>query len=167
MDRKAYRLQSMGLQRVGHNRAIALSLSDSLLKQGRYLANKALVFLVVIYGCESWTIKKAEGWRIDAFELWCWRRLFESPWDCKEIQPVHPKGNQSWIFMGRTDAEAETPLLWPPDVKSWLMRGQRMRWLDGITDTMNMNLSKLQEWVMQGSLVCCSPWGGKELNTTE
>ena len=66
-------------------------------------------------GCESWTIKKAERRRIDAFELWCWRRLFESPLDSKEIQPVHPKGNQSWIFIGRTDAEAETPILWPPD----------------------------------------------------
>ena len=69
---------------------------------------KAMVFPVVMYGCESWTIKKAEHWRIDAFELWCWRRL-ESPLDCKEIQPFNPKGNQSWAFTGRTDAEAETP----------------------------------------------------------
>ena len=60
-----------------------------------------------MYGCESWTIKKAERWRIDAFELWCWRRL-ESPLDCKEIQPAHPKGDQSWVFIGRTDVEAET-----------------------------------------------------------
>ena len=81
---------------------------------------KAMVFQVVMYGCESWTIKKAERWRIDTFELWCWRRL-ESPLDCKELQPVHPKGNQSWIFIGRTDAEAETPILWPPDVKNWLI----------------------------------------------
>ena len=55
---------------------------------------KAMVFPVVMYGCESWTVKKAERRRIDAFELWCWRRLFESPWDCKEIKPVNPKGNQ-------------------------------------------------------------------------
>ena len=81
---------------------------------------KAMVFPVVMYGCESWTIKKAELWRTDAFELWCWRRL-ESPLDCKEIQPVHPKGDQSWTFIGRTDAEAETPLLWPPDSKNWLI----------------------------------------------
>ena len=74
------------------------------------------VFPVLMYGGESWTIKKAEHRRTDAFELWCWR----SPLDCKEIQPVHPKANQSWIFIGRTDAEAETPILWPPDAKNWL-----------------------------------------------
>ena len=81
---------------------------------------KAMVFPVVMYGCESLTIKKAEHQRTDAFELWCWRRL-KSPLDCKEIQPVHPKGNQSRIVTGRTDAEAETPILWPPDVKNWLI----------------------------------------------
>ena len=64
--------------------------------------------------------KKAECQRIDAFELWCWRRL-ESPLDCKEIQPVHPKGDQSWVFIGRSDAEAETPILWPPHAKNWLI----------------------------------------------
>ena len=78
---------------------------------------KAMVFPVVTYGCESWTIKKAEHRRTDPFELWCWRRL-ESPLDCKEIQPVHPEGDQSWAFIGRTDVEAETPILWPPDAKS-------------------------------------------------
>ena len=78
---------------------------------------KAMVFPVVMYECESWTIKKAEHQRIDTFELWCWRRL-ESPLDSKEIQPVHPKGNQSRVFIGRTDAVAETPILWPPDVKN-------------------------------------------------
>ena len=78
---------------------------------------KAMVFPVVMYECESWTVKKAEHHRIDAFELWCWRRLL-SPLDCKEIQPVHPKGDLSWVFIGRTDAEAETPVLWPPHVKS-------------------------------------------------
>ena len=76
-----------------------------------------MVFPVVMCGCESWTIKKAEHQRIDAFDQWCWRRL-ESPLDCKKIQPVHPKGDQSWVFIGRTDVEAETPILWPPDVKS-------------------------------------------------
>ena len=79
---------------------------------------KAMIFPVVVYGCESWTVKKAERRRMDAFELWCWRRHIESPLDCKEIQPVHPKGDQSWVFIGRTDAEAETPILWPPDAKS-------------------------------------------------
>ena len=78
---------------------------------------KAMVFPVVMYGCESWTVKKAEYRRIDAFELWCWRRLFESPLDSKKIQPVHPK-DQSWVFIGRTDVEAETPILWPLDAKT-------------------------------------------------
>ena len=78
---------------------------------------KAMVFPVVMYGCESWTVKKAECRRIDAFELWCWRTL-ESPLDCKEIQPVHSEGDQSWDFFGRTDAKAETPILWPPHAKS-------------------------------------------------
>ena len=78
---------------------------------------KAMVFPVVMYGCESWTVKKAECQKIDAFELWCWRRL-ASPLDCKEIQPVHPQGNQSWVFIGRNDAKAETPVFRPPDVKS-------------------------------------------------
>ena len=78
---------------------------------------KAMVFPVVMYGCESWTVKKAEHQRIDVLELWCWRRL-ERLLDCKEIQPVHSKGDQSWVFNGRTDAEAETPVLWPPHAKS-------------------------------------------------
>ena len=78
---------------------------------------KAMVFPVVMYGCESWTVKKAECRRIDAFELWCWRRL-ESPLDCKEIQPVHSEGDQSWVFFGRNDAKAETPVLWPPHTKN-------------------------------------------------
>ena len=110
---------------------------------------KAMVFPVVIYGCESWTIRKAEHRRIDAFEPVVLEKTFESPLDCKEVQPVHPKGDQSWVFIGRTDAKAETPILWPPDAKNWLIwidpdarknwgqeeKGwQRMRWLDGITD---------------------------------
>ena len=91
-------------------------------KQRHYFVNKGLssqsyVSPVVMYGCESWTINKAECQRIDAFELWSWKKL-ESPLDCKEIQPVHPKGDQSWVFIGRTDVEAETPIPWPPDAKS-------------------------------------------------
>ena len=78
---------------------------------------KAMVFQVVMYGCESWTVKKAECRRIDTFELWCWRTL-ESPLDFKEIQPVNSKGDQPWVFFGRNDAKAETPVLGPPHAKS-------------------------------------------------
>ena len=87
---------------------------------------KAIVFPVVMYGCESWTVKKAERQRIDAFELWCWRRLLRVPWTArrsnqsilKEIQPVHSEGDQPWDFFGRNNAKAETPVLWPPHAKS-------------------------------------------------
>ena len=135
-----------------------------------------------MYGCESWTMKKAERWRIDALELCCWRRLL-SPLDCKEIQPVHPKGNKSWIFIGRTDAEAETPVLWPPDAKNWLIRkdpdaGKDWRWEE--KGTTEEEMVGWHHWLDghefeqapgvgdgQGSLVCCSPWGCRELDMTE
>ena len=81
---------------------------------------KAMVFPVLMYRCESWTIKKVEHWRIDAFELWHWRRLLGVSWTAKSSNQSILEKNQSWIFIGRTDAEAETPILWPPDVKSWL-----------------------------------------------
>ena len=79
---------------------------------------KATVFPVVMYGCNSWTIKKAECQGIDAFQLWWLEKTLESPLECKEIQQVHPNADQSWVFIGRTDAEAETPILWPPDTKN-------------------------------------------------
>ena len=112
------------------------------------------VFPVVMYECEKWTVTKAEGQRIDAFKLWCWRRLLRVP--CKEIQPVHPKGDQSWVFFGRTDAKLKLQyfghLMQRADsLEKTLMLGgivgrrrrgrQRMRWLDGITDLMDMSLS--------------------------
>ena len=144
---------------------------------------KAMVFPVVMYGCESWTMKKAERWRIDAFELWCWRRLSRVPWTARRSNlKLDPKGNQSWIFIRRTDAEAEIPILWPPDVKSWLIwkdpdAGKDWRQEENGTtedemavaspDSMDLSLSKLGVRDGQGGLVCCSPWGHKESDTTE
>ena len=108
-------------------------------------------------------------------------KTLESPLDCKEIQPVHPKGDQSWIFIGRTDAEAEAPILWPPDAKNWLVwkdpdAGRVWRWEEKGTTEEEMigwhHRLNRHEFVLgiddgQGSLVCCSPWGHKVLNTTE
>ena len=145
---------------------------------------KDMVFPVVKYGCESW-----ESW---ALKNWCFwtvvlEETLENPLDCKEIKPVNPKENQSWVFIGRTDAEA--PILWPPDATHWkrpwchslektLMLGkiegrrrwgwQRMRWLDGITDLNGHEFEQApRDGEGQGSLVCCSPWGGKKLDMTE
>ena len=143
---------------------------------------KAMVFPVVMYGCESWTIKKSEHRRINVFELWCWRRLFESSLDCKQIKPVHPKGNQPWIFTERADVEAEAPIIWPPNAKSqligkdldagrdWGQEEKRMtvdemvgrhHWLNGHEFEQTQGDSE-----EQGSLACCSPWGYKQPDTT-
>ena len=129
---------------------------------------KAMVFPVVMYGCQSWTIKKAECQRIDAFELWCWRRL-EGLLGCKEILADTPKENQPWIFIGRTDAEVEAPRLWPTNAKSQFInkdsdagqdwrqekRWQRMLWLDGITDLMDEFVQALGDGEGLGSLMYC------------
>ena len=131
---------------------------------------------------ESWTIKKAKCQRIDAFELWCWRRL-ENPLDCKQIKPANPKGNKSWIFIGRTDAEAETPILWPPDAKNWLIGKDPDSGKDWRQEEMGMTEDEMVGWHHQldghevgqalgvgdgqGSLACCSPWSHKELDTPE
>ena len=144
---------------------------------------KAVVFPLVIYGCESWTVKKAEHQRIDAFELWCWRRLLRVLWTAKEFQPVNPKGNQSWIFIGRTDAEAEVPILRPPDARSQLIGKDLDAGKDWGQEEEGMTEDEMVGWHHwldgrefeqtpgngegQGSLACCSPWGHKELDTTE
>ena len=101
-----------------------------------------MVFPVGMYGCESWTVKKAERWRIDAFELWCWRRVL----DCQEIQPVRPKGDQSWVFIGKIDAEAEAPIFGPPDVKSWLTEKDSDGRKDGRQEEKWITVDEMAEW---------------------
>ena len=139
---------------------------------------KAVVFPVVMYGCESWTIKKAKCWRSDGV---VGEDSGESL-DCREMKPVNPKGSQSLIFIGRTDAEAETPVLWPPDAKNWLIgknpdAGKDWRWEEkGMTEGVMVGWhhwlsghefeQALGDGGGQGSLACCSPWSHKELDTT-
>ena len=144
---------------------------------------KAMVFPVVMYACESWTIKKTwvpKNW-------WFWTvvlgKTLESPLDWKEIQPAHPKGDQSWMFIGRTDAEAENPIPWPPDGKSWLIgKGPAAGrdWGQGEKETTEDEMVGWHHrlnghefgWALvvgdrQGGLACCSSWGRKEMDMTE
>ena len=143
---------------------------------------KAMVFPVVMYGCESWTVKKAERRRIDAWTV-VLEKTLESPLDCKEIQPVQAKGDESWVFFGRIDVKAESPVLWPPHVKSWLIGKDSDARRDWGQEEKGTTEDEMVGWHHrvsglkfeqapgtgdgQGSLACCSSWGCKELDTTE
>ena len=153
-------------------------------KQRHYFTNKGLSSQS--YGFSGshlwmWGLDYKESW---ALKNWCFwtvvlEKTLESPLDSKEIQPVHPKGNQSWIFIGRTNAEAEALIPWPPDVKSWFIgkdsdggkdwrqEEKGMTWLYGITDSWTWVWVSSRSWWRTGILVCCSPWGCKESDTTE
>ena len=152
------------------------------IKRRLLLGRKAMIFPVAMCECECWTIKKTECWRTDALIVVLEKPL-ESPLDCKEFQPVHPKGDQSWVFIGRTDAKAETPILWPPHAKSWLIgkdpdagrdwgqeeKGRTEDEMAGWHHRLNGHES---EWTLgfgdgQRGLACCDSWGRKELDTTE
>ena len=157
-------------------------------KQRHHFADKGLYSQS--YGFSSsriwiWELDNKESWEL---KNWCFwtvvlEKTFESPLDFKNIKSINPKGNKSWIFIGRTDAEAETPILWPPDRKIWFIgkdpnagkdqrqeekRATRMRWLDSIIESMYMSLEQVLEvGDGQGSLACCSPWGRKQSDKTE
>ena len=144
---------------------------------------QAMVFPVVMYGCESWTVKKAERQR----KNWCFwtvvlEKTLESPLDCKEIQPVHSKRDQSWVFFGRNDAKAEAPVVWPPHAKNWLIGKDSdagRDWGQEEKGTTEDEMAGWHHWLGheceqvpgvddgQGGLVCCNTWGCKESDTTE
>ena len=158
-------LRFMGSQRVGHDWVTDLIWSD------------------LMYRCESWTIKKAEDLKNWCFWTVVLQKTLESPLNSKEIKAVNPKGNQPWIFIGRTDAEAETPILWPPDVKNWLIwkdPDAGKDWSQEEKGTTEDEMVAWHHWFYghefeqapgvgdgQGSLACCSPWGSNESDTTE
>ena len=160
---------------------------DSILKSRNITLSKkvclvkAMVFPVVMYGCKNWTIKKAECRKTDAFEV-VLEKTLESPLDCKEIQPVHPKGDQSWVFIGRTDVEAESLILWPPDAKSWLIGKDSDAGKDWGQEEKGMTEDEMVGWHHQlnghgigwtvgvgdgqGGLACCGSWDRKESDMT-
>ena len=141
-----------------------------------------MVFPVVTYGCESWTVNKAECRRIDAFELWCWRRLLRVSWIARRSNQSI-KGDKPWVFFGRNDAKAETPILWPPHAKSWLIGKDSDAGRDWGQEEKGTTEDEMAgwhyrlhgrefEWTLgvgdgQGGMVCCNSWGRKELDTTE
>ena len=143
---------------------------------------KAMFSPVVMYGCESWTIKKAEHRRIEFWTV-VLEKTLECPLDCKEIQPINPTGNHSWIFIGRTEAEAEAPMFWPPDVKNWLTGKDPVVGKDWRQEEKGTPEDEMVGWHHQldghefeqalgvgdgqGGLACWSPWGHKESDTTE
>ena len=166
----------------------AMTNLDNILKAAYYFANKgpsSQSYGFSISYVWMWELDYKESW---APKNWCFwtvvlEKTLQSPLDCKEIQELHPKGNQSWIFIGRTAAEAETPILWPPDAKNWLIgkdpdAGKDWRWEEkGTTEN---EMVGWHHWINghefeqalgdgegQGSLACCRPWGHKELDTTE
>ena len=157
---------------------------DSMLKSRDVtLSTKVHLVNAMVFPVCMWELDYREGW---APKNWCFwtvvlEKTLESPLDCKEIHPVHSEGDQSWMFIGRTDVEAETPELWPPHTKSWLIwkvpdagkvwgqekKGcQRMRWLHGITNSMDMGLGGLWELVTDREACRCSSWGRKESEKT-
>ena len=160
------------LDRILKSRDITLSTKVHLVQ--------AMVFLVVMYGCESWT---KERWVPKNWYFWTvvLEKTLECPLDCKKIQPVHPKGDQSWVFIGRTDVENETPILWPPDVKSWLLWKDPDAGKDWGWEEKGMTEDEMAGWHHrwdgfgwtpgvddgQGGLACCGSWGRKESGMTE
>ena len=176
-DSKAW-VEMWKSQCIPHTDTLMLAISRHLAgKQVRkHPPSKAVVFPVVTYGCESWTIKKAEHQKTDAFKLWSWRT--QSPMDCKEIKPVNPKGNQPWIYIGRADAEAYAPILWLPDVKSqligkdldagkdWWDRGKEVTEDETVRQLHQLSAYEFEQTPgdseRQGSLASCSLWGHKE-----
>ena len=162
------------VRKVMTNLDSILKSRDSILPTEVHLV-KAMVFPVVMYGCESWTIKKTEGWRTDAFELWYWRRFFRVPWTARRSNQLILKRNQSWIFIRRTDAEDKSPILWPSDAKTWLIRKYPDAGKDWRQEEKGMTEDKIVGWHHglnghefeqapgdcdgQGSLASYSSWG--------